>query len=58
MNWAGDIYLETSGDYAVKTDYSYLGSFTYVKYRGKVIRYARDAEEGKRIAEEHARKAA
>lgn len=54
MKWAGDIYREVSGDYRIDTTYSYLGSYTVLRYRGKAIGYARDQEEAKKQAEKHA----
>lgn len=55
VNWTGDIYHETSGDYRISTEYSPKGSFSTLRFRGKIVGYGRDAEEAKRKAEEHAR---
>lgn len=57
MTWTGDIYRETSGDYRISTEYSPRGSLSTLRYRGKIVGYATDAEEAKRKAEEHARQA-
>ena len=57
MNWSGDIYREESGDYRVDTEYSYLGSFSILRFKGKTICYAKDAEEAKQKAEIHLREA-
>ena len=51
MTWTGDIYRQTSGDYRIDTEFSYLGSFSTLRYRGKIIGYAKDADELKAKAE-------
>lgn len=58
MTWAGDIYRETSGDYRIDTTYSPRGSLSTLRFRGKIVGYAVDAEAAKRKADEHARRVA
>lgn len=54
MNWTGDIYDERSGEYRIRTQYSYRGAFSTLSYRGKIIGYADGREPAKEKAEAHA----
>ena len=54
MNWMGDIYEESSGDYRIRTTYSHKGAFSTLYYCGRAIAYASDIDDAKAKAEEHA----
>jgi hypothetical protein len=54
MNWLGDIYEESCGDYRIRTTYSHKGAFSTLYYCGRPIGYSPGSEEAKEKAEEHA----
>lgn len=54
MNWTGDIYDERSGEYRIRTQYTYRGAFSALYFAGRIIDYATGPEEAKRKAKEHA----
>lgn len=53
MNWTGDIYRQTCGDYTILTQYSISGEFCTVKCGKAIIGYATDSEIAKQRAKDH-----
>lgn len=53
MNWEGDIYHLTCGDYAIKIDFSPFGEFCTIRYKGRPIGHSRDTDIAKQKAEVH-----